>query len=49
MSETHTVQEGEYLELIAKQAGFSDYKTIYDDTHNTSFKTARPNPDILYP
>jgi N-acetylmuramoyl-L-alanine amidase len=49
MSETHTVQEGEYLELIAKQAGFRGYEVIYNDAHNGSFKTARPNPNILYP
>ena len=49
MSETHTVQPGEYMELIAKQAGFSDYKVIYDDAHNAAFKSARPNPDVLYP
>src|SRR5208283_2785085 len=49
MSETHAVKEGEYMELIAKQYGFSDYKVIYDDPHNANFKAARPNPDILYP
>jgi len=37
------------MELIAKQAGFSEYKVIYDDAHNASFRAARPNPDILYP
>ena len=49
MPVTHTVQAGEYMELIAKQAGFSDYKVIYDDASNAAFKAARPNPDILFP
>jgi hypothetical protein len=49
MGQTHNVQPGDYMELIAKQYGFVDYKTIYDNANNTAFKTARPNPDILLP
>jgi len=49
MSKTHKVEAGEYLELIAKQEGFSEYKVIYNDPHNANFKSTRPNPDILYP
>lgn len=49
MSNTHTVLAGEYMELIAMNAGFSDYRLIYNDLHNASFKAARPNPSILYP
>ena len=49
MSKIHPVAVGEYMELIAMNEGFTDYKLIYNDPHNASFKTARPNPDILFP
>ena len=37
------------MEMIAKQFGFSDYNTIYNDPNNAAFKVLRPNPHILYP
>ncbi len=49
MSETHIVQAGEYMEMIAEQFGFRDYHIIYDHPNNSHFKTLRPNPHILYP
>src|SRR5579871_4640962 len=49
MSETYTVQPGDYMQSIAQHFGFDDYKVIYDDAKNQALKTARPNPNILYP
>jgi hypothetical protein len=37
------------MELIAKNAGFPDYKVIYEHKENAAFKRLRPNPDILMP
>lgn len=49
MSETYTVQAGDYMETIAERFGFRDYHTIYDHPNNGALKTLRPNPHILYP
>lgn len=49
MSETHTVEQGEYLASIAKDYGFSDWHTIYDHPENADLKKNRPNPNILLP
>ena len=44
---THTVIRGDCLSSIAKQYGFSDYKTIYDHPQNQAFKQKRPNPNLI--
>ena len=49
MSDTHTVEQGEYLASIAKDYGFSDWHTIYDHPQNADLKKKRPNPNILFP
>jgi hypothetical protein len=49
MSETHIVQAGEYMEMIAEKYGFRDYHVIYDHANNAAFKTKRPNPHLLFP
>jgi LysM repeat protein len=49
VSEIHTVEQGEYLASIAKDYGFSDWRTIYDHPQNADLKKKRPNPDILLP
>jgi hypothetical protein len=49
MSENHTVLPGEYMELIAWNAGFPNYTDILADAKNEAFKKLRPNPDILMP
>jgi len=49
VSDTHTVEQGEYLASIAKDYGFSDWHTIYDHPQNADLKKRRPNPDILFP
>jgi N-acetylmuramoyl-L-alanine amidase len=49
MAEVHTVEQGEYLASIAKDYGFSDWRTIYDHPENADLKKIRPNPDVLFP
>src|SRR5208282_1029286 len=49
VSETHTVEQGEYLASIAKDYGFSDWHTIYDHPQNADLKKKRPNPNVLLP
>jgi len=49
VSDTHTVEQGEYLASIAKDYGFSDWHTIYDHPQNADLKKNRPNPNILLP
>lgn len=49
MAHEHVVQQGECLSSIAKQYGFKDYRTIYNDPSNASFKSKRPNPNLIYP
>lgn len=49
MSETHIVEQGEYLASIAKDYGFSDWHTIYDHPQNADLKKKRPNPNVLFP
>lgn len=49
MSETYTVQPGDYMEIIADKFAFRDYRLIYDHANNQAFKKLRPNPHILLP
>ena len=49
MSDTHTVEQGEYLASIAKDHGFSEWRTIYDHPQNADLRKKRPNPNILLP
>src|SRR4249920_494288 len=49
MSTTHTVLQGECLSSIAHDFGFGDWHVIYDHPQNASFKTKRPNPNLIYP
>lgn len=49
MSRIHRVEQGEYLALIAKNHGFSCWRSIYDHPDNASFKKKRPEPDLIYP
>lgn len=49
MASRHVVRRGECLSLIARQHGFSDYKTLYDHPDNADLKKARPNPNVLFP
>jgi N-acetylmuramoyl-L-alanine amidase len=45
----YTVRQGDYLAKIAKDHGFANWRTIYDDSHNQGFKQKRPNPNLIYP
>ena len=49
MGATHTVQQCEYLSLIAKIYGFASYKTIWDHDGNADLREQRQNPNILLP
>lgn len=45
----HIVQQGECLSSIAKQYGFSDRNTIYNDDRNSALRGLRPDPNVLFP
>lgn len=45
----YTVHQGECLSSIAKQYGFPDWKTIYNDDLNCDLRQARPDPNVLFP
>lgn len=45
----HTVEQGDDLPSIAREHGFSDYRTLWDAPENAELKQARPNPGVLFP
>jgi N-acetylmuramoyl-L-alanine amidase len=49
MATSHTVKQGEHISRIARQYGFLDYRTIWDDAANAALKEKRPNPHVLLP
>src|SRR5215472_1360060 len=49
MPETHIVEQGEHLSLIAKKYGFPDYKIVWDHPENADLRKLRKNPNILFP
>lgn len=49
MPTTYVVRQGEWLDKIAHDFGFSSWRTIYDAPENEGFRAKRPNPDIIYP
>jgi N-acetylmuramoyl-L-alanine amidase len=49
MSLIHIVKQGEHLVGIARQFGFSSFKTIFDHPENAELKKLRKNPNILFP
>jgi hypothetical protein len=48
MSTQHTVKPGECLSSIARAYGFDDWKLIYNDAANATFKQNHPNPNVIY-
>ncbi|MEP7123343.1 MAG: LysM domain-containing protein [Byssovorax sp.] len=44
----YTVKPGDFLLKIARQHGFRDFRTIYDDAANAAFRQKRPNPDVIF-
>src|SRR5262245_7349730 len=49
MAGYRTVKQGDHLSSIAKEAGFSDYRTIWNHPNNADLKGRRRNPNVLYP
>ncbi len=45
----HVVKQGDYLSKVARQFGFADWNTIWNDPQNAELKKKRQNPNILYP
>ena len=48
MSETYTVSQGDSIPSIAKEKGFF-WKTLWNHGDNSSLKSKRKNPNVLYP
>lgn len=48
MGKTHIVKQGEHLSDIAKQNGFRDFHTIWDDGNNAELRATR-DPHVLFP
>jgi N-acetylmuramoyl-L-alanine amidase len=46
---SHIVEQGECLTGIAALYGFRNFRTIYDHPGNTALRTARPDPNLLFP
>ncbi len=49
MSSYHTVEQGEYLALIARNNGFANSAIIWNHENNADLKALRENPNILLP
>lgn len=49
MAEYHTVEQGEYLGLLAKKFGFASFKTIWDHDNNARLRARRSDPNVLLP
>src|SRR5262250_3139096 len=49
MATDYIVQQGDYLSKIAKEHGFSDYRTIWNHPNNAGIKSKRKNPNVLFP
>ena len=46
---THTVKQGDHISSIAKQFGFRDFMTVWNDAGNADLRKLRPNPNVLFP
>ena len=49
MGVQYVVQQGDCLNSIAQDFGFSGYEQIYLDPANAAFRQNRPNPNIICP
>ena len=49
MPKEHIVQQGDCLSSIARQYGFADRNSIYNDDLNRDFRDLRPDPNVLFP
>ncbi len=46
---SHVIAPGEYLSLIADQAGFRDAMTVWNATENADLRQQRDNPGVMLP
>lgn len=49
MAFKYIVVQGDCLSSIAARNGFNDWRTIYNDPQNESFRQERPDPNLIYP
>ena len=49
MAAKHKIKQGDHVSRIAKQFGFADYRTIWEDPNNAALKKLRENPNVLAP
>lgn len=49
MPVSHTVEQGEYLGMIAARYGFHDPLTVWNDPANRELRERRKNPNVLCP
>jgi hypothetical protein len=49
VADWYKIKQGDYLPSIARQCGFSNYRTIWDDPHNAELNKQRQNPNVLFP
>lgn len=49
MGKVHIVKQGEKLESISREYGFSDWHVIYNHSSNLAFRQKRPNPRQIHP
>jgi hypothetical protein len=45
----YTVNQGDCLSSIADDFGLPDWSTIYNHPQNASFRTLRPDPNVIFP
>ena len=48
MAIPYTVIKGDYLSLIAKRFGITDWRAIYYDPANAAFRAKRPDPNRIF-
>jgi hypothetical protein len=49
MATNYTIKQGDHVSKLAKQFGFADFATIWDDPNNAALKQLRKNPNVLNP
>ena len=49
MPVNYTIKQGDHLSRIARQFGFQDFNTIWNDGQNARLKQLRQNPNVLLP
>lgn len=45
----YTISQGDCLSSIAHAHGFVDWRTIYNHPRNESFRSLRPDPNVIFP